>query len=198
MQKCARTGCGIIFKKPTVYCSRGCKNIDSKIGTPEELIKILMEKAVELGRTPAKRELPHVAEAVVYEFGTWNAGIKAAGLEPNRSDSQRMYKRTMTVAIDGHKCDSISEAIIDNWLADNNVIHERDVGYPDTNHKADWGIGQGIFVEYFGLANDSPRYDREIKIKREICRKNKIQLIEIYAKDLYPKPRLAKKFIRLP
>lgn len=196
-KKCANSECSKIFKKPTIYCSVNCKNISARSYTSDELIRILKMTAIKLKRTPAKRELPEICGAVVNTFGSWNAGIKAADLEFNRSDSQRMYKRTKTVALDGHRCDSISEAIIDNWLSDNNIAHERNVQYPDTNHKADWGIEKGIFIEYFGLANDSPRYDKEIKIKREICSRYKIKLIEIYSKDIYPKPKLSKKFLSL-
>ena len=62
--------------------------------------------------------------------------------------------------------------------------------YPETNHKADWQIifrDKKIFIEYFGLANDSPRYDRAIKEKKKLCDKHKISLIAIYPQDLYPK-----------
>jgi len=85
--------------------------------------------------------------------------------------------------------------LIDNWLYDNNISHERDAHYPGTHHKADWEISIGsqkIFVEYFGLANDSPRYDRAIKEKRGLCYKNKISLMAIYPQDLYPKEFLEK------
>jgi hypothetical protein len=160
--------CCCKFKKVSKvgkYCSPQCQNISARSYKPDELIYILNAKAHELNRTPAKRELQDIASAVVNTFGTWNAGVKVAGLEPNRSESQRMYKRTRTVAKDGHQCDSISEAIIDNWLTSHNIRHERNVSYPSTNHRADWGLGIKYFIEYFGLANDSPRYDREIVIK---------------------------------
>ncbi len=194
-QKCVRPGCDKIFKKPTIFCSVSCKNISARAYTAEELITILGKTSGKLGRTPAKRELQEIVSAVVNTFGTWNAGIKAAGLEPNRSDSQRMYKRTRTIAKDGHQCDSISEAIIDNWLIEKGIEHERDVRYPDTNHKADWMLSGKIFVEYFGLANDSPRYDREIKSKRQLCKKYNIKLIELYPNDLYPAVRLSEKLL---
>ena len=100
-----------------------------------------------------------------------------------------MYKRTITKATDGHPCDSISEAIIDNWLAKNNISHKRDICYPTTNHRADWEISIGnkkIFIEYFGLANDSPRYDRATEEKKKLCEEHKISLIPIYSKDIYP------------
>jgi len=100
-----------------------------------------------------------------------------------------MYKRTNAKALDGHLCDSISELLIDNWLYKNRILHKRDTHYPGTHHKADWAIiieKQKIFVEYFGLANDSPRYDRAVKEKKKLCLKNKIPLIAIYPKDVYP------------
>lgn len=101
-----------------------------------------------------------------------------------------MYKRIITKALDGHSCDSVSELLIDNWFTQNNIPHQKDIPYPKTNHKADWEISVGnkeIFVEYFGLANDSPRYDRTIKEKIKLCQNCKIPLIEIYPKDIYPK-----------
>ena len=131
-------------------------------------------------------------------FGSWNNAITTAGLKPHRSDDNRMYRRTRTKARDGHICDSVSEALIDNWLAKHNIYHTRDAKYPTTNHKADWAIGNGkIFVEYFGLAKDSPRYDREVKIKKNLCLKNKIKLVEIYPSDLYPIVALESKLLNL-
>lgn len=126
-------------------------------------------------------------------FGSWNNAVLAAGLTPNRSHDNRMYKRTGTKATDGHLCDSASEALVDNWLVDKSIAHERNVRYPNTGHLADWSVGNGVFVEYFGLANDSPRYDRAVEKKRSLCRQNNIQLIEIYAEDLYPNRRLEQK-----
>ncbi len=74
------------------------------------------------------------------------------------------------------------------WLTENKISHEKDAPYPTTKHKADWSIGsKKIFIEYFGLAEDSPRYDRSITKKRTLCHKHKIKLIEIYSQDLYPK-----------
>ena len=134
-----------------------------------------------------------VSSACQRFFGSWNKAIIAAGLVVNRSDSQRMYKRTNTKALDGHSCDSISEALIDNWLFSHKISHQRDIVYPTTHHKADWAVdinGQRIFIEYFGLASDSPRYDRDINHKKELCKINGTPLIEIYPQDLYPQRRL--------
>lgn len=184
--------CGERFRKSMgnkKYCSMKCKNKAERY-MPEELLSIIKNTFKKLGRVPAKRELSRGADkACVKLFGSWNNAIIAAGFKPNRSHSQRMYKRIITKAADGHPCDSISEAVIDNWLVKNNISHKRDICYPTTNHKADWEILIGdkkIFVEYFGLANDSPRYDRAIKEKGRLCERHEIPLISIYPKDIYP------------
>ncbi len=187
------TECGKQYRKSTnniKYCSLPCRR-KSEQRTPEELIKIIKETAKKLGRVPARRELLRgIDKACVKSFGSWNKAVTVAGFRPNRSHSQRMYKRANAKAIDGHLCDSISELLVDNWLYKNNISHERDVHYPETHHKADWIIkleGENIFVEYFGLANDSPRYDRAIKEKKNLCRKYGLKLIAILPQDLYPK-----------
>jgi len=183
--------CGQKYKKSTnnkKYCSRKCRG-EAKRRTPEDLIKIIKETIEKLNRIPSRREIRRIADSCKKAFGSWNNAIIAAGFQPNRSHSQRMYKRTKAKALDGHLCDSISELLIDNWLTKNKINHERNIPYPGTKHRADWGInikGEIIFIEYFGLAHDSPRYDRSIRKKKKMCQKNNIALIPIYPKDLYP------------
>lgn len=184
--------CNEQFKKSTgnlKYCSLLCRR-KAEQRTPEELVKIIKAIAKKLKRVPARREIDKIHDSCRKIFGSWNNAVLAAGFQPNRSHENRMYKRIMTKAKDGHFCDSISEAIIDNWLNKNNISHERDVSYPNTYHKADWAVFIGnkkIFIEYFGLVNDSPRYDRAIKEKKKLCYKNKIALIAVYPQDIYPK-----------
>ena len=78
---------------------------------PKEEISIGIIRSYfkEKGRIPAKRELVNAMSSTIRLFGTWNNAIRAAGFEPNRSHDDRMYKRTRTVAADGHVCDSVSE-----------------------------------------------------------------------------------------
>jgi len=181
------------FRENRKYCSKECKLKALNGYTSKELIGIIKRTARKLRRIPAKRELKLIASICAKRFGSWNKAIIAAGLQPNRSHDHQMYTRSNTKATDGHLCDSISEALIDNWLTENKILHKRNVSYPDTNHKADWGInfkGKTIFVEYFGLAKDSPRYDRSIAKKKTLCCKHKIKLIEVYPWDLYPKINL--------
>jgi len=182
--------CGKSFKKNTgnkKYCSLACRRMAER-KTSGELIKIIRQSAKKLKRTPTRREIKE-DKTCQKTFGSWNNAILAAGFIPNRSHDNRMYKRSYAKAIDGHLCDSISELLIDNWLYRNDIPHERNTRYPNTHHKADWEIlfkKQKIFVEYFGLANDSLRYDQTIKEKKNLCRKNNIPLIEIYPKDIFP------------
>lgn len=191
--KCAN--CKKTFKKWLVgsnkkYCSKMCQ-AQAKFYDKEKLLKIIKKMAKILKRVPGKREFwGGVDKACVRIFGSWNKAVSAAGFEPNRSHNNRMYKRVNTKAEDGHLCDSVSELLVDNWLFKNKILHEKDVHYPKTNHRADWAIeskGNKIFIEYFGLANDSPRYDRSIKEKEILCKKQNISLIAIYPKDIYPK-----------
>jgi hypothetical protein len=191
----ACVNCSGHFRKSTgnsKYCSMKCRK-EKEFHRPEDILKIIRDYFLEHGRVPARREMQGISSACQRAFSSWNNTIIAAGFIPNRSDSQRMYKRTNTKALDGHLCDSVSEALIDNWLFAHKIPHQRDVVYPTTNHKADWGVdisGQRIFIEYFGLANDSKRYDRDISHKKELCRENSITLIGIYPHDLYPQRRL--------
>lgn len=191
---CDNPECGKDISVALNYCSRTCFNLMRTAYKPDELIKKLQVGSKKLGRTITKRELGHEAYMCIRAFGTWNKALIAASLTPHRSHSERMYKRKNTTALDGHRCDSISEAIVDNWLTEHDIAHDRNAPYPGTNHKADWRIGDKVFVEYFGLAKDSPRYDRSIKEKRALCRKHGIQLIEVYPNDLYPEIKLEEIF----
>ena len=189
--------CGGYFKKGNgnlKYCSMKCRG-EARGYTSEKIIEIIKQFKQKFERIPARREVEGIIKSCIKIFGSWNNAIRAAGFIPNRSHDNRMYKRVNAKAIDGHLCDSISEVIIDNWLNKNNISHERNISYPNTHHKADWTAAienKKIFIEYFGLVNDSPRYDRAIKEKKKLCYENKIFLIAIYPQDLYPKKFLEK------
>lgn len=186
--------CGKKFKRWVVgnkiYCSIKCRK-NEEYYRLEELLEIIKNKSKKLKRVPAKREfIEGIDKACVRFFGSWNNAVSAAGLIPNRSHNNRMYRRMSGKALDGHLCDSVSEILIDNWLYKNDIPHSKDVPYPETRYKADWKISLGnreVVIEYFGLANDSPRYDRSITRKKMLCKKLDISLIGIYPKDIYPK-----------
>ncbi len=190
---CGNRTCRTLVPKSAVYCSRKCRWIDTTEFSDAALKVLILDTSKRLGRTPTKRELGRIADMCIRAFGSWNSAIIQVGLTPYRSHSERMYRRSRTVASDGHKCDSVSEALIDNWLTDHGIPHERDARYPDTKHRADWLIDGRVFIEYFGLAKDSRRYDRSIAKKKLLCKRHGIPLIEVYPDDLYPKVRLSEK-----
>lgn len=190
---CGNPLCSSIISGKLTYCSRACFSAIRRKHGIQDLILLLQNSSQKVGRTITKREMGRIADICVREFGSWNKALVAANLMPHRSDSNRMFKRVRTTAKDGHRCDSVSEAIIDNWLTEHAIAHTRDAAYPSTGHKADWSLGRDVFVEYFGLANDSARYDRSIEEKRTLCEKHRIDLIEIYPADIYPLIKLEKK-----
>jgi hypothetical protein len=140
-------------------------------------------------RIPLKREMQGAYKTARVLFGTWNKAIKAAGFSPNPIMFAKKY-----IAKDGHKCDSMAEKIIDDYLYLNKIAHERGVPYPQNKClTADFKI-ENKLVEFFGLAGQIKEYDRLAERKRLICRKYNVPLIEIYPKDISPISRLNKIF----
>lgn len=122
-------------------------------------------------------------------FGTWNKAIEMAGYESNPVMFARHF-----IAKDGHKCDSFTEKIIDDWLYEKSIRHERGFPYGRNKMTADFKIEPNIVIEFFGLAGVQKRYDELVEIKKAECRKLNLRLIEIYPKDIYPKNNLEKIF----
>lgn len=136
-------------------------------------------------RIPVKREMGGIYHPARRYFGNWNNAIIAAGFKPNP-----ILFAEHQIANDGHSCDSIAEKLIDDYLHEKGILHERNIPYPEGEYSADFKIGDK-WVEYFGLAGEHKRYDELRAIKQKLVRKYKISLIEIYPKDLYPHNKLA-------
>ncbi len=116
-------------------------------------------------------------------FGSWNEAIRRAGFTPNTSSVGNEV-----TAKDGHKCKSLGEKVIDDWLFDHDIPHEKEVCYPFSRMRADWRIFDA-FIEYFGLDTGydnwlNNEYRARIEHKRAICREWNIRLIEIFPNDL--------------
>jgi hypothetical protein len=180
------------FYSANKYCSRNCytkiANYTKKIPTDEykqRIIYRIVSFHNQNNRIPVKREFYGMYLTTRKLFGTWNNAIKAAGFEPNPVLFANKF-----IAKDGHRCDSLTEKIIDDWLFKNNIEHKRNVFYPNSRYTADFKIGEK-FVEFFGLKGELKQYDKNLKIKERIARENKIELIKIYPKDLFPKNRLS-------
>jgi ribosomal protein L24E len=182
-KKCLYCKRSFIAREGKVYCSSKCKH-ESQIITNKEITNGIKNFYKEEERIPFKKEFPHYS-AAQKRFGSWNNAIEAAGFEPNPAMFAKKH-----VAKDGHKCDSLAEKIIDDWLYAKEIIHKRSIPYPDDNSlTADFGIN-GKLIEFFGLAGQLKEYDRLIKKKKMICKKHHIPLIEIYPKDILPINRL--------
>ncbi len=149
----------------------------------EKIIEEIQKFYRQNGRIPLKREYYHY-KAARTRFGTWNKAIETSGFDPNP------VKFAMKcIANDGHKCDSLAEKIIDDWLYIRNIPHETKVPYNKNGMTADFRIN-GIFVEFFGLQGELEKYDKLIGEKEKYGKENGMKIIKIYPRDLFPKNNL--------
>lgn len=165
------------------YCSIECKS-NALTLAEDKVIERIRRFYIEHGRIPVKREVWGIYKPARKYFATWNNAIKAAGFKPNP-----VIFADKCIANDGHICDSVAEKIIDDYLSENGIVHERHYPYPGGIYTADFKIGN-IVIEYFGLAGEHKRYDELRTIKQNLVRRYKLQMLEIYPQDLYPKNNL--------
>lgn len=146
----------------------------------ESLLRMIDDFYIKNGRIPLKREINKHRE-FKRRFGSWNGAIRAAGFNPN--PKLFAYK---FVAKDGHRCDSFTERIIDDWLFDHSIVHERNFRYGRTKMTGDFLLGTNRVLEFFGLAGEQKHYDVIITRKRKLAKKLGVKLIEVYPRDIYP------------
>ncbi|MDP2671937.1 MAG: hypothetical protein Q8O68_00315 [Candidatus Daviesbacteria bacterium] len=175
--------CNNEFVKGKKYCSVQCKSNALTISR-EKVIEIIKEFYKKYGRIPVKREMWGIYKPARKYFETWNNAIEAAGFDPNPVMFANHH-----LANDGHICDSLAEKLIDDYLFEKDISHERNIPYPEGTYTADFKIGNKL-IEYFGLAGEHRRYDELRIIKQRIVKRLKLELIEIYPKDLYPTNKL--------
>ncbi len=166
------------------FCSVSCK-IQGQIITQQEIIEQISDLYQQMGRIPLKREYHH-ARAARERFGSWNNAIKAAGYKPNPVMFARKH-----ISNDGHKCDSLAEKIIDDWLYKRKINHKRSMEYPGNSlFTVDFVVGD-YWIEFFGLSGEHKRYDELLKEKIELAKQYHLKLIQIYPHHLFPKNQLA-------
>lgn len=163
--------CNKEFISREKYCSKACKNKSQIINKDKVLIKIKEFYKIN-GRIPLKREFQH-AKAARDRFGSWNNAIKASGFNPNPVKFAKKF-----IANDGHKCDSLAEKIIDDWLFARKIVHQRSMPYNKNRMTADFKIND-TFIEFFGLKGQIKSYDRLIKEKRRLWQEKDLKVIEI-------------------
>jgi len=123
------------------------------------------EKKLEVIEKYAKMGGMHIFD----EFDSWFDALDQSGALPEG------YRYTGTgvwcTAKDGHRCHSLSEQRIDNWLTEHGIDHTREPEYPDHedynpsgSRKADWETENGVYIEYFGMVGNSS-YDKKTEEK---------------------------------
>lgn len=148
-----------------------------------DLINFIINFYKQTGRIPTKKEVSS-HKPYVRIFGSWNNAIKEAGFRPNPIKFARKH-----ISLDGHKCDSFAELIIDNWLYQNHIPHKIHVVYPGTPMSSDFLV-DNIRIEFIGLAGELKKYDNLLKRKRKFIKTQKLNVIEIYPYNLFPKNNL--------
>jgi hypothetical protein len=144
--------------------------------TDEEIISVLVDFYKKNGRSPTTRDKLEVGwSTIANRFGTWNKALEAAGLPCN--ENIYSYK---TKGLDGIEYDSVSEAMVADWLYKNNIKYESHVPY-FRSLIADFKVGE-YYIEFFGLKSEE--YMNKVKLKKRLCEKNGYKLIEIYPEDL--------------
>ncbi|OGG27678.1 hypothetical protein A3A59_05870 [Candidatus Gottesmanbacteria bacterium RIFCSPLOWO2_01_FULL_42_10] len=104
----------------------------------------------------------------------------AAGFKPNPIKFANKY-----VANDGHKCDSLAEKIIDDWLFTRNITHITKVPYGQNRMTADFKVNNSL-IEFFGLAGELKSYDKLVALKEKLWKEKNLSVIKIYPKDIFP------------
>lgn len=171
-----------------LFCSPKCRFETYKkynIDYVERNIKNFVRKT---GRIPTKNEISSLNSKARRVFGSWNKAIESSGFIPNTVKFSRKY-----ISNDGHRCDSLSEKIVDDWLFARKIPHQVKVKYPWNNGmSADFKVGDK-WIELFGLSGQLESYDRLMKIKLKNIKIYKLNLISLYLCDIFPHNRLEEK-----
>lgn len=186
--------CGKIFTTKQynqVFCSKECKK--KSHGTKEDLMKWANDFIANNGFVPTSKMNFRMTRLAKENFSSWNNFIKELGQKPRK----QTYGKGYYLCKDGHVSDSISEVVVDNWLFENNIKHERRKKYPNSKKDCDFYLTDyNIWIEFFGLLGEDDKYDETANEKRIIERENGINMLEITAKDLFPKNKLKEKILK--
>lgn len=178
--------CCAMFIGVRKYCSLTCVPKTPRKYTELQLLDKIRRFHKEHERIPTKREFYSLWQAYRLRFGSWNNAILLSGFSPNPVRFAKKY-----LAKDGHKCDSLAEKIIDDWLELRKIDHTRSNYYPNQKkYKTDFLIAKKYWVEFVGMKGQLKAYDVNYGLKKEVIRNSKVNLIEIFPEDLFPIEKL--------
>lgn len=144
------------------------------------------------GVIPTVRTVPALTHASKNLFGGWNKMMIELGYTDVFVGPKRKLKSK-----DGHHCDSASEVLIDNFLFENSIQHERSKLYPNSKKNCDFYLNEfNVWLEFAGLYGYD-YYDKTMKEKEEIAKNSNLNLIIITKQELYKKgSKNAKTFLK--
>lgn len=161
--------------------------IDWEKFSEKELLDMLKQLSEELKRTPGIRELTShgLPSSAVYKkhFGSYTNACDLVKIKTDSLYGNRCFSKN------GDVCLSNCEAVVTDYLIDNDIKYKKDEYYSNyidikSRKTVDWVLLlDKTFVEFFGLPNKS-YYKKKMEEKRELCKNNNINLIEIFTKDL--------------
>lgn len=158
--------------------------------TEDELIEKLQWLSSELGRVPVQNDLylyktmPSVNKYVKV-FGSYKNALLKAELS-----NKRVYKTK-----NGTLCRSTFELRLAQMLESYNIPYKNEVLYQDIipgfkkKYRFDFEIflfNQKLYIELFGIIGNS-KYEKRKQEKIQICKTNRIPLIQLFQKDIYSK-----------
>jgi hypothetical protein len=135
-----------------------------------------------------KHPIPRVSQ-VEQEYDSWFEALVDSGVLS--SGAQETKFGTRCLAEDGHVCLSIGEKVIDDFLYDRGIEHEKEPDYPEQDYRADFRVGN-VLIEFFGLEGRD-EYDTKTEEKKRICEEQNIDLIELYSDDISDQQALKEK-----
>ena len=198
LRKCKIVGCNNFIRTTDLkvnYCGGTCSRLFRRGFTSysaESTIKIIQAFFNKYDRIPTRNELGYLNRLARRFFGTWNNAIEVSGYDPNPVMFAKHY-----VAKDGHKCDSMAEKIVDDWIFAKQVEHKVHVPYPWHNGmKCDFLVDD-TWIEIFGLEGNSKRYDELKKKKLELIKLYNLNLVSISLKEVYSKTKLDVKLMNV-
>jgi hypothetical protein len=123
----------------------------------------------------------------VLKENDWLGVLRMTGLV---GEAWRPSRGTWCYANDGHKCRSLLEKSIDDWLSTRGIEHECEPSWPrhpELNpsgaKRADWVLKDGTYIEAAGMMED-PAYVSKIAAKRKLAEIAGIRLLVITPTDL--------------